>query len=329
MRAAEASAQRFADDGGDRVVLRFGQFYAPEATHSLTALKAARRGWMLIPRRAWQLPAEHRRRRCRRRGGRRRRRAARRLQHRRLRPGDAGGVGPDHGRRRRAPTPAPDATPVLPDGGPQGAEHGLLATGVEPPVLRSRGLGPASPLDARGGQPADLRMRTRAPEDEPPRVAPPGAGGDPRRQWAEPRCVDPGRPPVVLRRVPGVRPSLGQRVGAVQRAPAPRLRGDEPRPRPAGPGGHRLVRSHLGAGGVRYVVRVRHPARGLPRGARRSARRRRPLGQPGRPRVRRGDRRPRVAARPGAPAGRRIGSGLTRRPHDMQAAKSRDVYSRW
>lgn len=47
--AAEAAAQRFADGGGDRVVLRFGQFYAPEASHSQSALKAAKRGWALIP----------------------------------------------------------------------------------------------------------------------------------------------------------------------------------------------------------------------------------------------------------------------------------------
>lgn len=41
--AAEASAARFARDGGAGVVLRFGQFYAPEASHTVAMNRLARR----------------------------------------------------------------------------------------------------------------------------------------------------------------------------------------------------------------------------------------------------------------------------------------------
>ena len=40
---AEAQVRRFADGGGAGVVLRFGQFYAPEATHTIAMVKAAKR----------------------------------------------------------------------------------------------------------------------------------------------------------------------------------------------------------------------------------------------------------------------------------------------
>jgi nucleoside-diphosphate-sugar epimerase len=41
--AAEAEAERFTASGGTGVVLRFGQFYAPEATHTVAMAKLARR----------------------------------------------------------------------------------------------------------------------------------------------------------------------------------------------------------------------------------------------------------------------------------------------
>jgi 2-alkyl-3-oxoalkanoate reductase len=40
---AEAQAQRFTDGGGTGVVLRFGQFYAPEAAHSIAMAKMIKR----------------------------------------------------------------------------------------------------------------------------------------------------------------------------------------------------------------------------------------------------------------------------------------------
>jgi nucleoside-diphosphate-sugar epimerase len=40
---AEAQARRVTDGGGTGVVLRFGQFYAPEAAHTVAMAKAARR----------------------------------------------------------------------------------------------------------------------------------------------------------------------------------------------------------------------------------------------------------------------------------------------
>ncbi len=49
VRAAEASVDRFRAAGGTGVTLRFGQFYAPEATHTRSMLKGARRGWSLMP----------------------------------------------------------------------------------------------------------------------------------------------------------------------------------------------------------------------------------------------------------------------------------------
>jgi nucleoside-diphosphate-sugar epimerase len=42
---AEASARRFTDAGGVGVVLRFGMFYAADTTHTVTQLRAARRGF--------------------------------------------------------------------------------------------------------------------------------------------------------------------------------------------------------------------------------------------------------------------------------------------
>lgn len=44
VRAAEAEAVRFTDSGGTGVILRFGQFYAPEAGHSMDQVRYARRG---------------------------------------------------------------------------------------------------------------------------------------------------------------------------------------------------------------------------------------------------------------------------------------------
>jgi len=46
---AEAEAARFGEAGGVAIVLRFGQFYAPEATHTLLMVRAARRGWAMLP----------------------------------------------------------------------------------------------------------------------------------------------------------------------------------------------------------------------------------------------------------------------------------------
>jgi nucleoside-diphosphate-sugar epimerase len=43
LKAAEAEALRFTDSGGSGVVMRFGQFYAPEAAHTVTMNKAAKR----------------------------------------------------------------------------------------------------------------------------------------------------------------------------------------------------------------------------------------------------------------------------------------------
>ena len=40
----EANAQRFADAGGSGVILRFGQFYAPDSIHTQTMVRVARRG---------------------------------------------------------------------------------------------------------------------------------------------------------------------------------------------------------------------------------------------------------------------------------------------
>ena len=40
---AESQAQRFAEGGGTGVVLRFGQFYAPEASHTIAMVKATKR----------------------------------------------------------------------------------------------------------------------------------------------------------------------------------------------------------------------------------------------------------------------------------------------
>ena len=40
---AEGHARRFAEGGGTGVVLRFGQFYAPEASHTIAMVKAAKR----------------------------------------------------------------------------------------------------------------------------------------------------------------------------------------------------------------------------------------------------------------------------------------------
>lgn len=45
---AEASAHRFASTGGAGVVLRFGSFYAPDASHSQAMLAAARKGVALV-----------------------------------------------------------------------------------------------------------------------------------------------------------------------------------------------------------------------------------------------------------------------------------------
>jgi nucleoside-diphosphate-sugar epimerase len=41
--AAEAQARRFTDAGGTGVVLRFGQFYAPDASHTIAMVKATKR----------------------------------------------------------------------------------------------------------------------------------------------------------------------------------------------------------------------------------------------------------------------------------------------
>jgi len=49
VRAAEAETARFAGAGGRGVVLRFGQFVAPESHHTLAALRSARRGMALEP----------------------------------------------------------------------------------------------------------------------------------------------------------------------------------------------------------------------------------------------------------------------------------------
>lgn len=47
--SAEDAAARFTASGGVGVVLRFGQFYAPEATHTQSMVKGATRGWLLLP----------------------------------------------------------------------------------------------------------------------------------------------------------------------------------------------------------------------------------------------------------------------------------------
>jgi nucleoside-diphosphate-sugar epimerase len=49
VRAAEAETARFAAAGGRGVVLRFGQFVAPESHHTLTTMSSARRGLSLEP----------------------------------------------------------------------------------------------------------------------------------------------------------------------------------------------------------------------------------------------------------------------------------------
>jgi nucleoside-diphosphate-sugar epimerase len=43
---AEANVARFTEQGGRGVVLRFGRFYAPEASHSKTQVATARHGWL-------------------------------------------------------------------------------------------------------------------------------------------------------------------------------------------------------------------------------------------------------------------------------------------
>src|SRR5215831_6144421 len=49
VRAAEAETARFAGAGGRGVVLRFGQFVAPESHHTQTMMRSARRGISLEP----------------------------------------------------------------------------------------------------------------------------------------------------------------------------------------------------------------------------------------------------------------------------------------
>jgi nucleoside-diphosphate-sugar epimerase len=49
VRAAESETARFAAAGGRGVVLRFGQFVAPDADHTLATLRSARRGISLEP----------------------------------------------------------------------------------------------------------------------------------------------------------------------------------------------------------------------------------------------------------------------------------------
>ena len=46
---AEAQAARFAAAGGAAVVLRFGSFYGPDSSHTVDALRMARRGFGTIP----------------------------------------------------------------------------------------------------------------------------------------------------------------------------------------------------------------------------------------------------------------------------------------
>lgn len=46
---AEAQAARFSEGGGSGVVLRFGQFYAPDAAHTRTMIKLARRSVSPLP----------------------------------------------------------------------------------------------------------------------------------------------------------------------------------------------------------------------------------------------------------------------------------------
>jgi nucleoside-diphosphate-sugar epimerase len=52
LKAAESEAARFGATGGRAVVLRFGQFFAPESDHTLTVMRAARRGLAVEPGRA-------------------------------------------------------------------------------------------------------------------------------------------------------------------------------------------------------------------------------------------------------------------------------------
>ncbi len=49
VRDVEAAVERFTASGGVGVTLRFGQFYAPEASHTQSLLKGARRGWSMMP----------------------------------------------------------------------------------------------------------------------------------------------------------------------------------------------------------------------------------------------------------------------------------------
>jgi nucleoside-diphosphate-sugar epimerase len=46
---AERAAQRFTEQGGAGVVLRFGAFYGPDATHLPDLIRSVRKGWAPIP----------------------------------------------------------------------------------------------------------------------------------------------------------------------------------------------------------------------------------------------------------------------------------------
>jgi len=49
VKAVEASVGRFTAGAGTGVVMRFGQFYAADASHTQSMLKSARRGWSMMP----------------------------------------------------------------------------------------------------------------------------------------------------------------------------------------------------------------------------------------------------------------------------------------
>ena len=49
VKAAELEVARFASAGGRGVALRFGEFFAPDSDHTLTILRAARRGLAIEP----------------------------------------------------------------------------------------------------------------------------------------------------------------------------------------------------------------------------------------------------------------------------------------
>ena len=214
---------RFTAGGGTGVVLRFGLFYAPDSCPHRGAGRRRPAGHRRRRRRSRRVPVDDP---CRRRGGRRRRRAGRarrHLQRRRVRAARRSGevaeaLGAAVGRRPRVLVPGKAAK---------------LAGKATAPLTRSQRVSNRRFVEATGWEPAFPSVRAGHAEVVAAMPAPPRppllarlvrpAAVAPRRHGGEPRVLGHRRPGRVLRVVP-LRPGLGRRRRAVQRAPHPRLR---------------------------------------------------------------------------------------------------------